>query len=462
MAGRRIIVVMAVLMVLWLSAPSMAAQSLEITELRISNLALKSVIISWVTDAPADGKVYYRSVDDPSYPNNPWNGPVNDVRGTDTYYTHYVELTGLDEGTTYEYYVESSGVSSNIYRFQTPSALGETPSPGKTAATGRVFDIHGDPAVGGIVLLDLGSYNARTIVPFSALVGYDDTTWQQRSDPAEWYVVLASIHQEMVVLGDISAGGAQVLNTELVDMADQTVTASVYIRGPKPEDGTITRTLQITFDGNVYDLGDVSLPVELAYLVGAVVDGKVVLRWEVASQVDNLGWHIYRKGPDDPDFVRVTRRMIPDEFPFKTVYRWVDESSLKPGVYLYVLESIDITGRRTRTDPIRVVVGEPRLSIRPAKTELLQNYPNPFNPETWIPFKLSEPGEVAIRIYRSDGTLVREIDLGLLEPGEYLSKDRAVRWDGRDRFGQALPSGVYFYEMKAGRFKAVRRMVILR
>lgn len=96
------------------------------------------------------------------------------------------------------------------------------------------------------------------------------------------------------------------------------------------------------------------------------------------------------------------------------------------------------------------------------KTELLQNFPNPFNPETWIPFSLAEQEHVAIRIYSSTGQLVRTIDLGQKPPGAYLSKEKAAYWDGRNKEGEELASGIYFYVMNAGDFTATKKMTVNR
>ena len=48
----------------------------------------------------------------------------------------------------------------------------------------------------------------------------------------------------------------------------------------------------------------------------------------------------------------------------------------------------------------------------PIETQLFHNYPNPFNPETWIPYVLSDPTDVAIEIYTTDGSLVRRLAIG--------------------------------------------------
>ena len=96
----------------------------------------------------------------------------------------------------------------------------------------------------------------------------------------------------------------------------------------------------------------------------------------------------------------------------------------------------------------------------PKETVLLANYPNPFNPETWIPYQLAEPADVAVSIYTTDGKLVRTLELGQLPAGIYQNRSRAAYWDGRNAQGESVASGVYFYTLTAGDFKATRKMVI--
>ena len=102
------------------------------------------------------------------------------------------------------------------------------------------------------------------------------------------------------------------------------------------------------------------------------------------------------------------------------------------------------------------------LLIVPEETVLLHNYPNPFNPETWIPYHLSEPADVALTIYAIDGKVVRHLDLGHQVAGFYQSKSRAAHWDGRNNVGERVASGVYFYTLTAGEFAATRKMLILK
>ncbi len=98
----------------------------------------------------------------------------------------------------------------------------------------------------------------------------------------------------------------------------------------------------------------------------------------------------------------------------------------------------------------------------PAETELLRNFPNPFNPETWIPYHLSEDAEVKLTIYDVNGEMVRDIDVGHQTAAKYDTRAKAIYWDGRNRFGEQVASGIYFYSLSAGDFSGTRKMVILK
>ena len=99
-------------------------------------------------------------------------------------------------------------------------------------------------------------------------------------------------------------------------------------------------------------------------------------------------------------------------------------------------------------------------TLTPKATALLPNYPNPFNPETWIPYHLAKPADVTLRIYATDGRLVRTLELGYQPVGNYESRSRAAHWDGKNALGEPVASGVYFYTLSDGDFTATRKMLI--
>ena len=99
-------------------------------------------------------------------------------------------------------------------------------------------------------------------------------------------------------------------------------------------------------------------------------------------------------------------------------------------------------------------------SMVPKETVLLANFPNPFNPETWIPYHLAKDADVTLHIYAVDGHIVRTLALGHQVAGMYQSRSRAAYWDGKNEFGEAVASGLYFYTLTAGDFSATRKMLI--
>ena len=100
--------------------------------------------------------------------------------------------------------------------------------------------------------------------------------------------------------------------------------------------------------------------------------------------------------------------------------------------------------------------------LTPKENALLPNYPNPFNPETWIPYHLTHAADVQVTIYDTKGVIVRQLDLGHQLAGYYTDRSKAAYWDGRNKSGESVASGVYFYQLHAGDYSALRRMVIVK
>lgn len=80
----------------------------------------------------------------------------------------------------------------------------------------------------------------------------------------------------------------------------------------------------------------------------------------------------------------------------------------------------------------------------PDNIKLYQNSPNPFRPITCIPFELQEPGNVQIAIYNTLGQKIYTVADG------YFSKGYSqVFWNGLNREGTQLPSGIYIYRLES-------------
>ena len=139
---------------------------------------------------------------------------------------------------------------------------------------------------------------------------------------------------------------------------------------------------------------------------------------------------------------------------------------------LTILTAADVQGWLTQAQGLAltdatmqkgIIVLEHLLAVlTPKATALLPNYPNPFNPETWIPYRLAHPANVGLTIYDTKGAIVRRFELGHQPAGYYTARSKALYWNGRNAIGEWVASGVYFYQLRAGDYSALRRMVIVK
>ncbi len=85
------------------------------------------------------------------------------------------------------------------------------------------------------------------------------------------------------------------------------------------------------------------------------------------------------------------------------------------------------------------------------------NFPNPFNPETAISFDVPAgwAAPVTLRIYNVQGQVIRTLAEGVMPPGRHN-----ILWNGKDRFGQTVSTGIYLYQIISGDYRAVRKMLM--
>jgi CubicO group peptidase (beta-lactamase class C family) len=88
----------------------------------------------------------------------------------------------------------------------------------------------------------------------------------------------------------------------------------------------------------------------------------------------------------------------------------------------------------------------------PVDYTLKQNYPNPFNPSTTIEFTLPKSEYVELKVYNILGKEVATLVSSKLNQGNHT-----YQFDGKN-----LASGVYYYQLVAGNFREVKKMILLR
>ncbi len=86
------------------------------------------------------------------------------------------------------------------------------------------------------------------------------------------------------------------------------------------------------------------------------------------------------------------------------------------------------------------------------KYSLSQNYPNPFNPSTTISYQIPQRGFITLKVYDVLGNEIETLISEEKPAGIY-----EIEFDGAN-----LPSGIYFYRMRAGSLVESKKMVFLK
>ncbi|HDP97578.1 MAG TPA: T9SS type A sorting domain-containing protein, partial [bacterium] len=120
------------------------------------------------------------------------------------------------------------------------------------------------------------------------------------------------------------------------------------------------------------------------------------------------------------------------------------------------LEPVSIGGSLARNLPERSDLNDGFDEVVAETFDLSDPYPNPFNSQTIISYHVAEPTMVSINIYNQIGQEIRTLINEDKYPGIYQ-----VIWDGRDNFGNQASTGIYLYRMRADKFIAVKKIILI-
>ncbi|UCG51756.1 MAG: FG-GAP repeat protein [Candidatus Latescibacterota bacterium] len=190
-------------------------------------------------------------------------------------------------------------------------------------------------------------------------------------------------------------------------------------------------------------------PTQVVFYEAIAQRGSVILEWLLRDDVD-------------PRLVLITRSLGENDGSTGEPLPSSDVTRLGPGHYTFTDANVrngltyTYTVATTGEDAqilFRVSVAVPSIP----SASLFPNVPNPFRDQTTVAFEIPSGGHVGIRVFDVTGALI-----AVLADGEFAEGVTTLGWDGRNRRGRPVPSGVYFVQMDHAGKTLRQKMLIIR
>jgi hypothetical protein len=190
-------------------------------------------------------------------------------------------------------------------------------------------------------------------------------------------------------------------------------------------------------------------PLELA---AQKADSDVILTWKTVGDIDWSKYTLYRAGNNGI-------QPVPVNFLADATENTYTDIGAVAGRFYYIVTATDVHGNEGKPSNVASLNSATGTGGTPALTSLrmLQNSPNPFSATAEFSVGLPRDAEVTLEVYDIAGRTVSSRSLGVMEKGW-----RKVAMEARDQGGALLPSGVYFYRVRAAGESVTKKMVVTR
>jgi hypothetical protein len=185
-----------------------------------------------------------------------------------------------------------------------------------------------------------------------------------------------------------------------------------------------------------------ALPIELKEFKAKVSNGKTLLNWITASEVNNSYFTVERSA-DGVEFIPVLTQSGAGNSTVERKYNAIDDDPLS-GTSYYRLRQTDYDGKTTTSDAVSV---NNRKNISEADINI---YPNPFVESFTVDINSQSPEVVQIKIIDLKGTLAREDRIELTKGTNNYFVEYAN-----------MPSGIYYFIITQNGESVSRKIVKL-
>ncbi|MCD4651088.1 MAG: M6 family metalloprotease domain-containing protein [Candidatus Cloacimonetes bacterium] len=185
----------------------------------------------------------------------------------------------------------------------------------------------------------------------------------------------------------------------------------------------------------------------------------LISQYNESSGIISLSWN-YEGSNNDFQTFNVFRAI--DGNQFFQVQSTTEQTYETPTIPLHIYEFYVIAdyseGESMATNTVTINLVDNDDTTSPNRvTALKGNYPNPFNPETTIDYYLAEPAVTEITIFNIKGRIVSHFRQ------RNLAGRHQVVWTGKNKSGDPVSSGIYYYQLKTdGKVVRTNKMILLK
>ena len=216
--------------------------------------------------------------------------------------------------------------------------------------------------------------------------------------------------------------------------------------------------------GTANRFGERESGVEIGDFTAAGVGDAVLVTWTTIFEIDNQGFNVYRTAEDEQT-ATLAGSFRQEKSGLKgrarstrsRSYVWADDG-VEAGVeYSYFLAHVTAAGEEVKHVD-SVASARAAVGLQADQSLTLFTYPNPFNDVTTIVFQAADEAKVSVVIYNSLGETVRTLIDGDLLSGS----PHVLTWNGTDRAGRSVASGIYLCRIRAGSSTRTAKVLLLR
>jgi hypothetical protein len=164
-----------------------------------------------------------------------------------------------------------------------------------------------------------------------------------------------------------------------------------------------------------FNVGEFATAVELVSFTATGLNGEVLLEWETGSELENLGFHLYRSLSEEGPYEQITASVIPGlgSSPAGAKYSYVDSGLTNGVTYYYKLEDIETTGATELHGPVSAT---PEAGLPAGDNQGGEEGSGENSGDSTARIVFGDPGANQVKVRRHDR---RGVEIELITEGFY-------------------------------------------